>query len=105
MAKRTLIVPAARVRTAPAIIREDGTTEPTPGTVLVADDGGLIGNVSDVLAGDPVDEDPAASGGPAKRVAYSAEFTDAALATVRTRLAAAVVADDLPANWRHRKGI
>lgn len=93
---KTLILPADRVKSAPAVIRADGTTLQPEGTVLVADDGSLVSAVSDVLTGVPSQED-AAKADPRK--AYTADFTDAALAAVQAKIAAAKAADALPKDW------
>jgi uncharacterized Zn-binding protein involved in type VI secretion len=100
---KTLIVPSSRVRLAPVSVREDGSTDQPPGTVLEADDGTLIGAVSSVTTGDPVEEDDSA--GVNKRKAFVAEFSDAALATVKGKIAAAVSRSDgkLPPGWKTKK--
>lgn len=100
---KTLIVPSSRVRLAPVSVREDGSTDQLPGTVLEADDGTLIGAVSSVTTGEPIEEDDTA--GPSKRKAFVAEFSDAALATVKGKIAAAVSRADgkLPPGWKTKK--
>ena len=94
---KLLIVPAPRVRSVPVVIREDGSTFQPPGTLLVADDGTEIAAVSDVLTGEPVREPGGAS---SPRVAYAAQFSDAAIAAVRSKLAGASASESLPHDWR-----
>ncbi len=46
MPTKTLILPADRVRPAPAMFRADGSIHQPEGTVIVDDDGNLIAAVS-----------------------------------------------------------
>ena len=100
MPQKILVIPKSR-HTKVVRIREDGTAESRD--AIEGDDGNAIDAVSDVIVGVPDEEDestPLAS----RRVALAANFSAAAQAAVKARLAAAAFSDALPANWKAKKG-